>query len=84
MVDSVYGTPCACAAVAAPISPSACIIRVYPVGASASGIDASRPNSDVCAETSATSTSSRGWNRHRSSAASLAASDISVSAAPST
>src|SRR5580704_4713301 len=37
MVDSVYGSPRRCAARAAAISPPGCIIRVYPVGARASG-----------------------------------------------
>jgi len=37
VVDSVYGRPCRCAARAAAISPAGCTIRVYPVGARASG-----------------------------------------------
>jgi len=84
MVDSVYGRPRAAATRATPISPSGCIILVYPVGASASGRPADRPKIEVPVQTLETSLSRQGLNRRRRSAAWLAAREISASAAPST
>ena len=84
MVDSVYGSFRRPAARATAISPSGCIIRPYPVGASASGMDSSRPKSRVPVSTPATSTSSLGRNRQRRNARALPAMLSSSSAAPST
>ena len=84
MVDSVYGRPCRCAARAAAISPSGCIIRVYPVGARASGSGATEPRNAADMSGSDTFTSVRGWNRHRRNARVLARMDSSSSAPPST
>ena len=47
IVDSVYGSPCRIAERAAPISPSGCIIRVYPAGPSTSGTGSWVPSTGV-------------------------------------
>ena len=84
MVDSVYGSFRRPAARATAISPSGCIIRLYPVGAIASGMDSSRPNSRVPVSTLATSTRWLGRNRRRRNAPTFPAMLSSSSAAPST
>ena len=84
MVDSVYGSPCFCAARAAAISPAGCIIRVYPVGARASGSGVTEPRNAVEVSGSDTFTSARGWNRYCRNALVFARSDTSSSAPPST
>ncbi len=84
IVDSPYGSPCRSAARAAPISPAGCIIRVYPVGASASGSGRSRSSNRAEVSTVVISGSARGWKRQRRNARTLAASDSSSSAPPST
>ena len=83
-VDSVYGSPCCCAARAAPISPAGCIIRVYPVGARASGSGTEEPRNSVEVSAADTLTSVRGWNRYRWKARTLDRSDSSSSDPPST
>ena len=84
IVDSVYGSPCRSAARAAPASPSGCIIRVYPVGASTSGSGRSRSSSRTEVSTEVTCAIARGWKRCRRNARRLARIDTSSSAAPST
>ena len=84
IVDSAYGSPYRCAARAAAISPPGCIIRVYPVGASASGSGRSRSSSRAEVSTVVISGSARGWNRQRRNARRLPAIDSSSSAPPST
>ena len=84
MVDSVYGSPCRCAARAAAISPAGCIIRVYPVGARTSGSGVTEPRNAAVVSASDTFTSVRGWNRYCRNALVLARSDTSSSAPPST
>ena len=85
IVDSVYGSPCRSADRAAPISPSGCIIRVYPVGPEQQRHRQRRrrgPAADVSA--APTPASTRGRNRQDRNAATFAATAISSSAAPST
>ena len=84
IVDSAYGSPYRCAARAAAISPPGCIIRVYPVGASASGSGRSRSSSRAEVSTVVISGSARGWNRQRRNARRLPSIDSSSSAPPST
>ena len=84
MVDRVYGSPCFCAARAAAISPAGCIIRVYPVGARASGRGVTEPRNAVEVSGSDTSTRVRGWNPNCRNALVFARSDTSSSAPPST
>ena len=84
IVDSVYGSPCRSAARAAPISPSGCIIRVYPAGPSSSGTGSGEPSTGVVVSSVPTPASARGRNRHARNAASFARTAISSSAAPST
>src|SRR6266576_1422050 len=76
IVDNAYGSPCRCAARPAAISPPGCNIRVYPVGASASGSGRSRSSSRAEVSTVVISGSARGWNRQRRNAAMLAAVDV--------
>jgi hypothetical protein len=57
MVDSENVTPARCAARAAASSPSWCIIRVNPVGASANGSAQCRPSTVVLVSGSLTSRS---------------------------
>ena len=84
IVDSVYGSPCRCAARAAAISPAGCIIRVYPVGARASGSGTTEPRNAAEVSACDTFTSVRGWNLYRWKARTFARSDSSSSAPPST
>ena len=84
VVDSVYGRPCRCAARAAAISPAGCTIRVYPVGARASGSGTTEPRNAAEVSACDTFTSVRGRNCHRRNALAFARTDSSSSAPPST
>ena len=84
IVDSVYGSPCRNAERAAPISPSGCIIRVYPAGLSSSGTGTGLSSTADEVSADATSASTRGRNRHCRKAATLRPAASSSSAAPST
>ena len=84
MVDSVYGRFRRPAARATEISPSGCIMREYPVGAIASGMEWVRPRIWALVSTAPTSTSSFGRNCQRRNARTLAAMLSSSSAPPST
>jgi hypothetical protein len=84
MVDSVYGTPCRSADLAAPISPSGCSIRVYPAGPSSRGTGSVAPRTAADVSAAATPASTRGRNRQDRNAATFAAIPISSSAPPST
>ena len=84
IVDSVYGSPCRAADRADPISPSGCIIRVYPVGASTIGAGKVEPNTGADVSARSTPASTRGRNRQQRKAAMFEATEISSSAAPST
>ena len=64
-------------------SPSWCIIRVNPVGASMNGIGQARPSTVALVSTSLTSCSTWGWNSTRANARRARRSEISSSAAPS-
>ncbi len=83
MVDREKGMPAASAAVAPAISPSACIIRVKPVGAMPNGSAARCPSTSRPVSTSETSRSTPGANSTSAKACRARASDTSPSAAPS-
>ena len=84
IVDNVYGSPWRKAERAAPISPSGCSIRVYPVGASTIGTGSVEPSTGADVSVDSTPASTRGRNRQERKAATFAATEISSSAAPST
>ncbi len=83
MVDSANVTPARCAARAAARSPSWCIIRVNPVGASANGSGQRLPSTVVPVSVVLTSRSTWGWNSARAKLARARRRLISCSAAPS-
>ena len=83
IVDSANGMPAAAAAVAPAISPSACIIRVKPVGAMPNGSSTRWPSTTREVSTFDTSRRIAGRNSTSPNASRARASDTSPSAAPS-
>src|SRR5215217_941763 len=79
IVDSEYGTPARSAARATDTPPCEWVSRVYPVGASTSGIDTALPSSVVETSISLTSRNTFGQNLIRPNAAALLASERSSS-----
>ena len=83
IVDNAKGIPAAVAAVAPAISPSACIIRVNPVGAIPKGSAARPPRTSREVSTAETSRRIEGWNSTSRKAWRALDSETSPSAAPS-
>ena len=83
IVESENGMPAAAAAVAPAISPSACIIRVKPVGAMPNGSATRCPSTSREVSTVDTSRRIAGRNSTSANACRARASDTSPSAAPS-
>ena len=82
-MDRENGMPAAAAAVAPAISPSACIIRVKPVGAMPNGSATRPPRISRLVSTFETSRRIAGLNCTSPNASRARASDTSPSAAPS-
>ncbi len=83
IVESVNGMPAVPAALAPARSPSACIIRVNPVGAIPNGSDDVRPSTSRVVSTFDTSCRIEGTNSTSAKACRARASVTSASAAPS-
>ena len=83
IVDSVNGIPGRAAAAAPAISPSACIIRVKPVGAIPNGNATRLPSTSRDVSTDDTSRRIAGLNCTSPNASRARANDTSPSAAPS-
>ena len=83
-MESIIGTPAAAAARTVPLSPSGCRSACPAEAAIATGIAAGRPRNVVAADTSLTSTSTRGRSVLRRQAASFSARLSSSHAPPAT